>query len=136
MEQKLKLDIVTPYGPVLSEYVDEVSASGTEGDFGVFPGHVPFITTLKIGILTYRQGSQVSKVFVNSGFAEVNPQSVTILADSSEKAEDIDVQRAEAAKKRAEERLKDAEKYDVARATAALQRALIRLQVAGKASSH
>lgn len=130
MENKLKLDIVTPYGSVLSDEVDEVSAAGSEGDFGVLPGHVPFITTLKVGILTFRKGNQTSYVFVNSGYAEVSEDKVIIIADSAEMAEDIDVERAKEAMKRAEERLKKAEEIDFARATASLERATIRIQIA------
>lgn len=130
MENKLRLDIVTPHGLVLSEDVDEVTAAGTEGEFGVLPGHVPFITTLKVGMLILRKDNKTEYVFVNSGYAEVSPDKVVILADSAERAEDIDVERALAAKKRAEERLAQAEKYDFARAMAALERASIRVQIA------
>lgn len=130
MTNKLTLEIVTPYGQVLSEEVDEVSAAGTEGDFGVLAGHVPFITTLKIGILSYKKGNETVYVFVNSGYAEVTGEKVIILADSAEKAEDIDVERAKASMKRAEERLKKAEEIDFARATASLERATIRIQLA------
>ncbi len=130
MTNKLILEIVTPYGQVLSEEVDEVSASGTEGDFGVLAGHVPFITTLKIGILSYKKGNETVYVFVNSGYAEVTGEKVIVLADSAEKATDIDVERAKAAMQRAEERLKKAEDIDFARATASLERATIRIQIA------
>lgn len=130
MENKLRLDIVTPHGLVLSEDVDEVTAAGTEGEFGVLPGHVPFITTLKVGMLILRKDNKTEYVFVNSGYAEVSPDKVVVLADSAERAEDIDVERALAAKKRAEERLAQAEKYDFARAMAALERASIRVQIA------
>ncbi|MDI6727388.1 MAG: F0F1 ATP synthase subunit epsilon [Thermodesulfovibrionales bacterium] len=130
MENKLRLDIVTPHGLVLSEDVDEVTAAGTEGEFGVLPGHVPFITTLKVGMLILRKDNKTEYVFVNSGYAEVSPDKVVILADSAERAEDIDVERALSAKKRAEERLAQVEKYDFARAMAALERASIRIQIA------
>lgn len=132
METKLKLEVVTPHGSVLSDAVEEVSAQGSEGDFGVFPGHVPFITTLKVGMLSYRNGNETKYIFVNSGYAEVSPDKVIVLADSAEKSEDIDVERAKAAMQRAEERLKQAEKVDFARATAALERATIRIQLSGK----
>ncbi len=132
MENKLKLEIVTPYGLVLSDEVNEITAAGTEGEFGVLPGHVPFVTTLKIGMLTLKKDNKTEYVFVNSGYAEVLPDKVVILADSAERAEDIDVERAKAAMKRAEERLRQAEKIDFARALAALERATIRIQVAEK----
>ena len=132
MENKLRLEIVTPYGQILSEDVDEVSTSGTEGDFGVLPGHIPFITTLKIGMLTYKKGNDIGYVFINSGYAEVSADKVIVLADSAEKSEDIDVERAKAAIQRAEERLKKAEEVDFARATTSLERATIRTQLVQK----
>jgi F-type H+-transporting ATPase subunit epsilon len=132
MENKLRLDIVTPYGKVLSEDVDEMAVTGSEGDFGVLPGHMNMVTTLKICMLMYRIGSETKHVFINSGYAEVTPESVVILADSAELSEAIDLQRAIAARERAEERLKQQEKIDIARATAALERATIRIQIAGK----
>jgi len=132
MDNKLRLDIVTPHGLVLSEDIDEVTAAGTEGEFGVLPGHVPFITTLKIGMLTIRKDNKTEYVFVNSGYAEVSSDKVVILADSAERAEDIDTERAKAAMKRAEERLVQAEKYDFARALSSLERASIRIQIAEK----
>jgi F-type H+-transporting ATPase subunit epsilon len=132
MENKIRLEIVTPYGQILGEDVDEIATSGSEGDFGVLPGHVNFITTLKIGMLTYRKGNETRFVFINSGYAEVSPEKVTILADSAEVSEEIDVERAKSAMKRAEERLRQQEQIDVARATAALERATIRVQLAEK----
>jgi F-type H+-transporting ATPase subunit epsilon len=132
MENKLRLEIVSPYGQILGEDVDEIGTSGSEGDFGVLPGHVNFITTLKVGMLTYRKGSETKYVFINSGYAEVGPDKVTILADSAELSDDINVERAKASMKRAEERLRQQEKIDVARATSALERATIRVQLAEK----
>jgi F-type H+-transporting ATPase subunit epsilon len=129
---KLILDIVTPYGHVFTEEVDEVIASGSEGEFGVLPNHISFLTTLRVGMLTYKKGTETGHFFVSWGYAEVGPDKVTILADSAEKSEDIDIARAQEAKKRAEDRLKQAEKYDEARATAALDRAMIRAQIAEK----
>lgn len=130
MTNELILEIVSPYGQILSEEVDEVSASGSEGDFGVLAGHAPFVTTLKIGILSYKKGNETAFVFVNSGYAEVTAKKVIVIADSAEKSIDIDIERAKAAMKRAEERLKKAEEYDFARATASLERATIRIQLA------
>ncbi|NOZ25439.1 MAG: F0F1 ATP synthase subunit epsilon [Nitrospirae bacterium] len=132
MADKLTLEIVSPYGPVLKEEVDEVVATGSEGEFGVLPGHVPFVTTLKIGMLVCKKGGTVSYVFVNSGYAEVSDDRVLILADSAERAEDIDVERARNAMRRAEERLRKQEQIDFARAQAALDRAMIRVQLAEK----
>jgi F-type H+-transporting ATPase subunit epsilon len=132
MAEKLKLDIVTPYGHVFTDEVDEVVAAGSEGEFGVLPEHVPFLTTLKIGMLTYKKGSETGIFFISSGYAEVGPDKVTILADSAERSADIDIERARSAMKRAEDRLKQAEKYDQARATSSLERAITRIQVAEK----
>jgi len=132
MAEKLTLDIVTPYGHIFTDEVDEVVASGSEGEFGVLPNHIPFLTTLKIGMLTYKKGSETGYFFVNWGYAEVGPDKVIILADSAERSEDIDVERARQAMKRAEERLKQGEKIDHARATAALERAMTRVQIAEK----
>jgi len=131
-ESKLKLDIVTPYGLILSEDVEEVTCTGSEGDFGVLPGHVPFFTTLKIGMLAYKKGNATKYVFVNWGYAEVGPDRVMVLADSAEKSEDIDADRAKAAMKRAEERLKKTEEFDFARSTSSLERAVARVQIAEK----
>lgn len=130
MENKLKLEIVTPNGLILSEEVDEVVCSGSEGEFGVLPGHVAFFTTLKIGMLTYKKGNEARFVFVNWGYAEVGPDRVMVLADSAEKSDDIDVERAKAAMKRAEERLKQAAEVDEVRASSALDRSFARISVA------
>ena len=130
MENKLRLEIVTPYGSVFSDDVDEVTASGSEGEFGVLPAHSSYITTLKIGILIYKKGSETGSFFVNSGYADVGPEKVTILADSAERSEEIDVERATAAMKRAEERLRQTDNIDFARAEASLERAATRIQIA------
>ena len=135
MEGKILLEIVTPERLVLTREIDEVTAPGEDGEFGVLPGHTPFITSLKTGEVKYRGEGSDKYLAVNGGFAEVTSNKVYILADTAEEAEEIDLQRAEAAKSRAEERLKRAEKeeIDFARAQAALNRALVRLQVAPKA---
>ncbi len=132
MAEKLILEVVSPYGLVLKEEVDEIVATGSEGEFGVLPGHVPLVTTLKIGMLVCRKGGTVSYVFINSGYAEVNEDRVLILADSAEREDDIDVERAKNAMKRAEERLRKQEQIDFNRAQAALDRAIIRVQLAEK----
>ncbi len=135
MEDKLTLEIVSPYGSVLTEEVDEVVAAGSEGEFGILPGHVSFVTTLNIGMLKYRKDGSDQYVFINSGYAEVAQDKVLVLADSAEKSEDIDVERAKAAIKRADERLKKEAEYDFVRAEAALDRALMRLQISEKVAS-
>ncbi len=132
MENKLLLDIVTPYGHVMTDDVDEVVAPGSEGEFGVLPGHTPFMTTLKVGMLTYRKDNSPGHVFINSGYAEVGPDKVLILADSAEKSGDIDVERAQGALKRAEERLRGEKDIDFTRAQIALERAITRIRVVEK----
>ena len=134
MEGKISFEIVTPERLVVSEGALEITAPGEEGEFGVLPGHTPFMTTLKPGEVRYRNEGDAKYLFVNKGFAEVTANSVCILVESAEKAEEIDKKRAEAAKARAEERIKkrDKEAIDSARAQAALARALTRLQVASK----
>ncbi len=102
---KILLEVVAPDTLLLSEYVDQISAPGTEGDFGVLPGHCHFLTTLRIGELRYRIGETVHYLSVLWGFADVTPHKVTILAEIAEKAEDIDVEQAQAAVARAEEAL-------------------------------
>jgi len=135
--EKLKLEIVSPDKMVLSDEVDEVVATGSLGQFGVLPGHLAFLATLDVGELSYRKGGSTYYAFVNSGYAEVSSDKVTILAESAEKAEYIDLQRAEEAKKRAEDRLSRAttgsETIDEKRAEVSLKRSLIRLQVGAKA---
>ena len=132
MADKLKLEIVTPYGLVFSDEVDEVVASGSEGEFGVLPNHAPFLTIIKIGILTIKKGNETKYFFVNSGYAEIGPDKVLVLADSAEKSEDIDVERTIEAKKRAYDRLRQVEKFDEIRVTASLKRSVMRAQIAEK----
>ena len=129
-EGKLLLEIVTPQGLVFSEEVDEVTASGSEGEFGVLPGHVRFVTTLKIGMLTCRTSNQVKIFFVSWAYCGVSTERMLVLADSAERSDEIDVERAKAAMKRAEERLKKAEEVDFKRAEAAIERAVTRIQIA------
>lgn len=132
MEHKIRLEVVTPHGVVVSEDVDEITATGSEGEFGVLAGHANFITTLKIGSMQVRNGSKTEYLFVNTGYAEVSPDKVIVLADSAERVGDIDVERAIQAKKRAEERLRQQENIDFARANAAIQRATTRITLAGR----
>jgi F-type H+-transporting ATPase subunit epsilon len=133
---RITLEVVTPERLVLSTVVDEVSAPGALGYFGVLPGHTPFLTTLGMGELGYRIGNQWEYLAITWGYAEVLPNKVTILTETAEMAEEIDIERAERAKRRAEERLREwsttVADVDFERASAALQRAFIRLQVAQK----
>jgi F-type H+-transporting ATPase subunit epsilon len=102
---KLILEVVTPEGLLLREEVDEVIAPGSRGYFGVRPGHTPFLSTLGLGELTYRVGSEWSYLACFWGYCEVLPERVNILAEVGERAEDIDVARAEKARKQAQERM-------------------------------
>jgi len=130
----LKIDIVTAERVVYSEEVDVVIAPGVEGQLGILPHHAPLMTTLQAGELRVRRGSEEDSLAISGGFLEVRPDRVIVLADSAERAEEIDVARAEAAKKRAEQRLVErrAPGLDEARCEAALQRAMARLTVAEK----
>ncbi len=127
------LDIVTPEKRVLSETVDIVVAPGEEGEFGVLPGHIPFLCKLKVGELRFRVGQSARHVAIMGGYAEVLPDRVTVLATAAEDAAEIDVVRAKAARERAERRLAEArDALEFATAQAALQRAIARLKVAEK----
>jgi len=130
----LQLHIVSAERALVDERVDEVEIPGAEGYFGVLPGHTPLLALLGAGELWYRQGQQKHYLLIGFGFAEVQPDRVTILAQVAEKAEEIDVTRAEAAKKRAEERLSHpVTDMDFERARIAMMKSLIRLQVATRA---
>ena len=129
----LRLDIVTPDKVVLNAEVDYVGAEGVDGQFGLLPQHAPMLSALKVGALYYRQGNETPGVFVSGGFAQISDNKVTILAESAELASDIDVERAQEAKARAEKRLAEAQPdTDVARAELALKRAISRIRVASR----
>ena len=131
---KLQLQIVSADRSLVNETVDEVEIPAADGYFGVLPGHTPLLAVLGAGELWYRQGQDKHYLAIAFGFAEVQAERVTILAQIAEKAEEIDVARAEAAKKRAEERLAAAVvDMDFERARVALLKALIRVQVASRA---
>jgi len=131
---KIQLQIVSAERSLVNETVDEVEIPGADGYFGVLPGHTPLLALLGAGELWYRRGTDVSYLSIAFGFAEVQPDRVTILAQIAEKAVEIDVARAEAAKKRAEERLaSQITDIDFERARIALMKALIRLQVSSRA---
>ena len=133
MAGNIHLEIVTPDKAVVNEEVKIVMAPGSLGEFGVLIGHTPFLTTLKTGIVRYTdvQGTE-RYVFVNGGFAEALPDKVTVLAESSERREDVDQNRAKAALERAEKRLEEARtkaEIDADRAKAALERAVVRISL-------
>jgi len=131
---RLTLEVATPTRLVVSEAVDEIVAPGSQGYFGVLPGHAAFLTTLGIGELIYRVGRDEHYLAVAGGFAEVRNDKVIVLADSAERPEEIDRARAESARERAERRLAGRSESDVdyVRAIAALARALTRLQAAAR----
>ena len=132
-DQEIELEIVTPGGVVVRESVDEVEAPGILGHFGVLPGHRPFMSQLRAGELRYRQGKEDHFVAVHWGFAEVLPYKVTVLVETAELAGDIDLERAETAKKRAEERMREfGTAYD-AEGREAYERAQARLDAARRA---
>jgi F-type H+-transporting ATPase subunit epsilon len=132
MAESLFLEVVTPQMAVVSEEAQIVVAPGSEGEFGVLKGHTTFLTSLKIGCLRYNDASGNEKlVFINQGFAEVLPDKVTVLAESAERSNDIDVERCQKAKERAEKRLTDkSDNLDVLRAEAALLRSVQRIAMA------
>ena len=126
----LELQIVTPDRLLLREQVDEVEIPGSEGYFGVLPGHTPLLASLAVGEMWYRRGQEKTYLSIAFGFAEVLPDRVTILARLAERADDIDVERAEAARKRAEERLAQQQTaVDYERARTALLKSMARLNV-------
>jgi F-type H+-transporting ATPase subunit epsilon len=133
-EEKLHLQIITPDKQLVREEVDQVQIPGKSGYLGVLPGHAPLLTELMIGEISYTQGSQTQYFAVSWGFAEVLPHKVTILADTAERAEDIDVKRAQEAKSRAEEALRNpSADMDYDAILFAQRRAEVRLEVAAKA---
>jgi F-type H+-transporting ATPase subunit epsilon len=128
-----RLDIVTAERVVFSEDVDVVIAPGVEGQLGVLPHHAPLMTTLMPGELVVRKGGEEFFLAISGGFIEVRPDRIIVLADAAERVEEIDVARAEEAKRRAEERLKEkGPDVDLVRAEAALRRSLIRLEVVAR----
>jgi F-type H+-transporting ATPase subunit epsilon len=135
LPEAIELIVVTPERQLLRETVVEVTIPGLDGELGILPGHAPLITELGIGELRYRTATSSQPVLlaVLRGFAEVLPDRATLLAETAERAEEIDLSRAEAAKARAEKRLASNDtNIDWDRATIALQRAVIRIQVARK----
>ena len=134
-EKTLQLDVVTPERTIVSEEVDIVMAPGYFGEFGALPNHIPFLAQLQPGEVKYRKGNQLEYIAVSGGYAEVLPTKVTVLATTAEPAKDIDLERARAARERAEQRLKERQEgIDFARAEAALQRAIARIRAAERAT--
>ena len=135
LPENIQLEIVTPERLVVKATVDDVQIPGSTGYLGILPGHAPLITALGVGEISYRSGAETKRLSVAWGFAEVLPDKVTILAETAERSDEIDVARAQAATQRAEDELKKAGPGGDADAQAALQRATSRLEVAGKTTS-
>jgi len=136
MADTFEFEIVTPEKLVVRDVAEEMQIPGKNGYLGILPGHAPLITELAVGEISYRNQGYTHRLAVAWGFAEVLPSKVTVLAETAERADEINVRRAEEAKQRAEERLKSADpNTDFDRAEQALQRADVRLQVAGKSGS-
>ena len=135
MAENIRLEVVTPDKEVVNDMAQIVMAPGSLGEFGVLSGHTPFMTSLNTGAIHYRdENGKDLYVFVSGGFAEALPDKVTVLAESAEKMEDIDPERAKAAMERAEKRLAEdraREQVDTARAKAAIERAVVRIRIAG-----
>ena len=136
MAENIKIEVVTPEKQVVNDLAQIVMAPGSMGEIGVLSGHTPFMTSLNTGAIHYRdENGKDQFVFVSGGFAEALPDKVTVLAESAERVENIDVDRAKAAVERAEKRLTEdraKEKVDIARAKAALDRAVVRIRIAGR----
>lgn len=138
MAERLQLEVITPERRVLSETIDAVTVPGANGEIGILPMHTPLISALQTGILSYTQGGAAHRLHVSGGFVEVSEDRVTVLADTAERAEEIDVARARLSREAAERILKaavsdaDAETEE---ARAQLARANVRLQLAGETST-
>ena len=129
----IKVNVVTPDGPVVDAEVEMVSTKAKSGELGILAGHIPLVAPLDIAAVRLKNGNETEFVAVNGGFLEVRPDVVTILAQSAEKAETIDLARAQAAKARAEQRLAEhQDAIDTQRAELALRRAMNRINVAEK----
>ncbi len=136
--EKIQLRLVTPSRLLLDEVVDEVTAPGVLGEFGVLPNHIAFLATLEIGEMSYKQGVQRVYLALSGGYAEVLDNVMTVLANAAEFGGEIDVERARKARERTEKKLEELNREDkeFAMTEAALHRALLRLQIAAKAPRH
>jgi F-type H+-transporting ATPase subunit epsilon len=135
MAETIQLEVVTPERLVVSEPAEDIQIPGKTGYLGILPGHAPLVTEIAVGEISYHSSGQIKRLAVAWGFAEVLPTKVTILAETAERAQEIDVKRAQDAKQKAEEELRQAGAAGSPEAQAALQRANARLEVAGRAGS-
>jgi F-type H+-transporting ATPase subunit epsilon len=130
MASTIRLELVTPERLVLSEDVDEVVIPGYEGEFGVLPEHTQYLSIVTVGVLRYRKGADWHKIAIGGGFAEVTPERVVVMAETAERAEEIDVERARRARERAETEIRKTQSIDdetYTKSAAALERAMSRL---------
>ncbi len=134
MAHKLSLELVTPAGSILTEEVDEITAPGSMGQFGLLPGHAPMLTTLEVGELSYRKGKETFYFSVNWGYVEIEDDRVIILVETAESEDEIDLERARIALGRAEQALVglSAEEKEYRAMQQALARAMVRIQVGGR----
>ena len=132
MAETIQLEVVTPERLVVNEAAEEIQMPGKDGYLGILPGHAPLITELAVGEITYRTGAQLKRLAVAWGFAEVLPNKVTVLAETAERAEDIDLGRAQSARQKAEQELHKAGVNGDPEAADALARANARIEVANK----
>lgn len=134
MAEKIKIEIVTPDALVVSAEADEITATGTEGEFGVLPGHCHMLTSLKVGAVSYKDGSVVKHMALGGGYAEVGPEKVTILAETAELAENIDLERANKALAAAEESLKtlSTDEDGYGECLISIEKAQLRIETAAK----
>lgn len=131
MAEKISLEVLTPERLVVRDSVDEVIIPGLDGELGVLPNHTPLISQLKTGVLSYKAGNERHQLHVSGGFVEVLPDRISVLSDVAERSDEIDLERAQRARERAEKRLSSqGDDIDFRRAELKLQRALIRIQVA------
>lgn len=131
-DKTIKLEVVTPERIVFNDEAESIVVPGSEGYLGIMANHAPIITSLKIGVVQIIKGNQETKLALSGGFLEVNNNKATILADTAERDEEIDVQRAKGAKERAEQRILEKQAdTDIRRAEVALQRAMARLKATG-----
>ena len=137
MAEKIQLEVVTPERRVLSETVDGVQVPGLNGELGILPGHVPLISQLQTGVLTYTQGGATHRLHVSGGFVEVNADRVSVLAEVAEHPEEIDAARARLAREHVEKQLTHwtGTEEDFEQARAKLERSMVRLQLASPARS-
>ena len=132
MADRVRLKLVTPSRLLMDRVVDEVTVPGAMGELGILPDHITFLTSLEIGEMSFRNGSERVRLALSGGYAEVLDNEMTVLANAAEYANEIDVERAQNARQRAEKKLEELDREDkeFAATEAALHRALVRIQVA------